>query len=118
MSDDEQDPKPTSMLSRASFPPPLVVHDQAADNAELRRENEFMARELNEMHREIAELKRQMPTPELMDFLRERKAAEDNAKWLWRMVKAHAPWLVVVLGMIGSGFYWVATHTITIGAKQ
>jgi hypothetical protein len=110
---EDEAPAP-AVFSRA---PSLVVRDVEADNAELRRENEYMAREMGDMHREIAELLKRVPTPEEMEYLRERKAADDNARWLWRTIKAHAPWLVIVFSMFGSAFYWIATHTITIGSK-
>jgi len=88
---DAQEAEPTTRLSRST-----IVHDQEADNAEMRRENEFMAHEIGEMHKELA---------------------DENAAWMWRMVKTHAPWVTVVASMIGSGVYWVLTHTITIGSK-
>ena len=49
--------------------------------------------------------------------MREKKRADENAAWMWRMAKTHAPWITVVASMIGSGVYWVLTHTITIGSK-
>ena len=41
---DAQEAEPTNRLSRST-----IVHDQEADNAEMRRENEFMAHEIGEM---------------------------------------------------------------------
>lgn len=110
---DAQEAEPTTRLSRST-----TIHDQEADNAEMRRENEFMAHEIGEMHKELAELRKALPTPEEVAFLREKKRADENAAWMWRMVKTHAPWVTVVASMIGSGVYWVLTHTITIGSKQ
>lgn len=107
-----QEDAPTTRLSRST-----TIHDQEADNAEMRRENEFMAHEIGEMHKELAELRKALPTPEEVAFLREKKRADENAAWMWRMVKTHAPWVTVVASMIGSGVYWVLTHTITIGSK-
>jgi len=110
----EADEKPSpTLFSRSN-----MVHDQEADNAEMRRENQFMAHEIGEMHREMEELRKRLPTPEEVEFLREKKRADENAAWMWRMVKTHAPWVSVIGTMIGSGIYWLATHTITISGKQ
>ena len=114
---------PTTPAEADEKPPPTLFsrsnmgHDQEADNAEMRRENEFMAHEIGEMHKELAELRKALPTPEEVAFLREKKRADENAAWMWRMVKTHAPWVTVVASMIGSGVYWALTHTITIGSK-
>lgn len=113
---EDEAPAPAS-FSRAPITS-NIVHDQEADNAEMRRENEYMAHEIADMHKEMQELRKMIPTPAEVAYLREKKEADDNAAWLWRMVKTHAPWVTVVGSMIGSGIYWLATHTITIGSKQ
>lgn len=103
---DAQEAEPTTRLSRST-----IVHDQEADNAEMRKENEYLLME-------IEDLRRRVPTDDELAFLRAKKEADDNAAWLWRMVKAYAPWVSVVASLIGSGLYWLATHTIVIGSKQ
>lgn len=84
------------------------VTDPDAAFEELQRENDSLMAQ-------IASLDERLPTPSEMAYLRERKAADENAAWLWRTIKAHAPWVSVVLSMLGSAAWWLSTHVITIG---
>lgn len=104
-------PEQAQAPAATAFSRSTVVHDQEADNAEMRKENEYLLME-------IEDLRRRVPTDDELAFLRAKKEADDNAAWLWRMVKAYAPWVSVVASLIGSGIYWLATHTIVIGSKQ
>jgi len=66
----------------------------------------------------IASLEERTLSAEELAYVRNKKMAEDNAAWLWRMIRTNAPWVTVVCSLIGSGMYWLATHTIQIGAPK
>lgn len=87
------------------------ITDPAAALDEALRENDALAAA-------IAELQAHALSPEEHAYLRNKKAADDNAAWLFQMVRRHAPWVVVLCSMFGSAVYWVATHTIQIGGPQ
>ena len=85
----------------------IHVTDPDAAFAEVQAENDSLVSM-------VAALEKRLPTDEELAYLRNRKAADDNAAWLWKTIKAHAPWAVVVCSALTSAIYWLATHTITI----
>ena len=89
------------------------VTDPDAAFAELQGENDSLVEQ-------IASLEARLPSAEELAYLRNRKAADDNAAWLWRSIKKHAPWVSIVGGAFSSILYWLVTHTVTIttGEKQ
>ena len=72
---------------------------------------------LEELQKEIEELQKLLPTAEEMAYLRERKAADDSAAWMWKTIKTHAPWVFPLASGIVGGLYWVLTHTISVAPK-
>lgn len=66
----------------------------------------------------IERMEGQMITADERLYLRQRKLADENAAWLWKMVKTHAPWIATCLGLIGSAVYALLTNTITISVKK
>lgn len=87
------------------------VTDPAAALDEALRENDALAAA-------IAELQANALTPEEHAYLRNKKAADENAAWLLQLVRKNAPWVVILCSMFGSAVYWVATHTIQIGTPK
>lgn len=88
------------------------VTDPAAALDLALRENDALAEA-------IAELQANALTAEEHAYIRNRKEADDNAVWLLQLIRKHAPWVVVLCSMVGTGVYWLATHTIQIsGPKQ
>ena len=87
------------------------VTDPAAALDEALRENDMLASA-------IAELQANALTPEEHAYLRRKKDADDNAAWLWQMIRSNAPWVTVVCTMAGSALYWLLTHTIQIGGPK
>ena len=57
-------------------------------------------------------------TAEDIAFLHRKRLEDDRAAWVWQIVRTHAPWVMVIASMIGSGVYWVLTHTISIGPTK
>lgn len=85
------------------------VTDPDAAFEELQTENDALANQ-------IESLENRVPTAAEIAYLRERKAADENAAWLWRMIKAHAPWVSVVASMAATALWWLSTHIITVGS--
>ena len=84
-------------------------HDTSAE-ARLQRENDYLAERLSAMEQ-------CMPSPEELAYLRNRKEADERSAWVIKLIRSNAPWLFVLVSAIGSGLYWVATHTISIDTK-
>ena len=102
--DDEPKERPPAKFSRR-----VHITDPDAAFAELQTENDTLMEQ-------IAGLSERLPTNAEMAYLRERKAADENAAWLWRTIKTHAPWVSVVASMIGTALWWLSAHVITIGS--
>lgn len=97
-------------VSPARFSRRVHITDPDAAFAELQAENDSLVEH-------IASLEARLPSTEELAYLRNRKQADDNAAWLWRVTKANAPWIAVVASGLGTLLYWLVTHTITIGQK-
>ena len=100
--------QPDEEVPMPKFSRRVHVTDPDAAFEELQAENDALMAQ-------IAILDARLPTPAEMAYLRERKAADENAAWLWRTIKTHAPWVSVVLSMFGTAAWWLSTHVITIG---
>lgn len=83
----------------------------AAVRARIEREIEYLADQL-------AKLQAQMPTEEEVIYNRNRMRAEENAAWAWRQLRTHLPWITAVGSIVGTGLYWLMTHTIKIGPSS
>jgi hypothetical protein len=51
-----------------------------------------------------------MLSEEEIAYVRNRKQADEHATWAWQQIKTYAPWVVSVVGAVGSGAYWLVTH--------
>lgn len=87
------------------------VTDPAAALDQALRENDVLASA-------IADLQTNALTAEEHAYLRRKIAADENAAWLWRTIRTHAPWVTVACTMAGSALYWLLTHTIQIGGPK
>ena len=87
------------------------VTDPAAALDEALRENDVLAAA-------IAELQANALTSDEHAYLLRKKAADDNAAWLWQTIRTNAPWVTVVCSMVGTAVYWLVTHTIQIAGPK
>ena len=102
----EADEKPpTTLFSRSN-----MVHDQEADNAEMRRENEFLMMQ-------IEELKRRIPSDDELAWMRATRREQENAAWAWQQIRKHAPWVLAVATTIGAGLAYLAGHNVHVMPK-
>lgn len=65
----------------------------------------------------VAQMRAQLPTPEELQYLRDRKLADERAAWAWQQIRKHAPWVAVVASMVGTGVAYLLTHSIHISGK-
>ena len=78
---------------------------------ELQSENDYLAGV-------IADLEKRLPTDEELAYLRNRKMQDEHANWTIKLIKANAPWVLTIIGAVGSMIYWLLTHNISIGDKR
>jgi hypothetical protein len=91
----------------------MTLHHPEHDTdvaSRLQRENDHLATAL-------AKLEERMPSDEEVAYLRNAKEAAERSAWVVKLIRSNAPWLFVLLSAIGSGLYWLATHTISIDTK-
>lgn len=67
---------------------------------------------------ELTRLEAKLPTDEELAYLRNRKEADEHAMWLVKQIRAHAPWVMVVLGSLGSATYFLMTNAVSITPKK
>jgi hypothetical protein len=75
-------------------------------------------RHIREMQEAIEALRKQMPTPEELAYLRQRKTADERVAWLLDSCKKHLPWFVPVLSFGGGLAYWVIKQIAQTGGPK
>lgn len=77
----------------------------------LQRENEYLAEA-------IARLEERMPSDEDLAFLHQRRIEAERVAWMWSTLRRHAPWVITIAGMVGTGIAWLASNSINITGKH
>ena len=80
------------------------------DLNELRKENEYLADA-------ISRLEQRMPSDEDLMFLHQKRIEADRVAWMWSTLRKHAPWVITVAGLIGTGVAWLANNSINVTHK-
>jgi hypothetical protein len=67
---------------------------------------------------QMEQLEKRLPTPEQAAWLAQRTKDAENLRWLKGQIRAHAPWLLPVFGVLGAMFVWFSSNVISIVPKQ
>jgi hypothetical protein len=74
--------------------------------------------EIRALKNTVDELSRLVPTAEEHAFIRNKMQEDETMALVWKLVKAHAPWVTILASMMGSAVYWFATHSISISGPK
>lgn len=90
------------------------MHDDQKTADAISESGEVLLAEVESM---LDALRKQMPTAEELQWLKERKLDDERAAWLWQQIRKHAPWVGVVAAMIGGGLAWLVNNSVHVTSK-